>query len=278
MTKTTILSAFLSVSFLAACAVDDHGPKPETNPDSSLLDNGKSDQVTRNYVSFEGSIEANASVDSSIDFPDWLHGYTFQAEAGDNVSVYMNTDEFGYFFVYGPSHRTAPDGTPRFRRALHRAYTDAASDGYRAGFELAAEESGTYLVVYGPAYSWNANYHIEINCADCRLPGQCLADNECASGEYCGDNGVRCITHPCTANYDVCQPLEEDGAWCDRDEVCEGFCGWDDNNDRLCKPWAQEGESCGGFVLPAFRNSCEPGLTCECVEPTCDVPGICTAP
>ena len=78
MTKTTILSALLSVSFLAACAVDDHGPKPETNPDSSLLDNGKTDQVTRNYVSFQGSIQANASVDSSIDFPDWLQLWNMQ--------------------------------------------------------------------------------------------------------------------------------------------------------------------------------------------------------
>ncbi len=245
MTKTTILSALVSVSFLVsfsflpACAVDDYGSKPETDPDSSLLDTGKSDRVTRNYVAFQGAIEANSSVDASIDYPDWLHGYTFQAEAGDNISVYISTDEFGYFFVYGPSHRTAPDGTPRFRRALHRAYTDASSDGYRAGFDLAAEESGTYLVVYGPAYSWSADYHIEINCADCSLPEQCLDDNECGSGE---------------------------------------FCGWAANSDRVCKPWSQEGESCGGFVLPDFRKSCEPGLSCVCVEATCDLPGVCTAP
>lgn len=276
MTKPILFSALLTFSCLGACAVEDHGPKAQINPDFSLLDNGKADALTRNYVSFEGEIETNTSVDGSIHFPDWLHGYTFQAEAGDNISVYMNTDEFGYFAVYGPSHRTAADGTPRFRRSLHRAYTDVTADGFRAGYDLAATESGTYLVVYGPMYYWSADYHIEINCVDCRLPGQCLADSECASSEYCGDNGVRCITAPCLANYDVCQDVEATGSWCDRDQMCGGFCGWDDNNDRLCKPWAQEGESCGGFVLPSFYRFCEPGLSCDCTEATCGAPGICT--
>jgi hypothetical protein len=278
MTKTTIATAILSLVFLGACAADDHGPKPETNPDESVLDTGKADYLTRNLVSFQGSLELNGSVDSAIDYPDWLHGYTFRAEAGDQISVYMNTDEFGYFFVYGPSHRVASDGTPRFRESLHGAYTDEASNGYRAGYDLNADEAGTYLVVYGPAYAWSADYHIEINCADCSAPGECHADDECAAGEFCGDNGVRCIVAPCTANYDVCQPAGVDGDWCDRNEMCQGFCGWDASNERVCKPWAQEGDSCGGFVLPDFRNFCEPGLSCECSEATCDIPGTCVLP
>ncbi len=278
MTKTTVLALLLSLGFVGACAPEDHGPKPETNPDSSLLDNGKADYLTRNYVSFEGGIDVNGSIDSTIDYPDWLHGYTFEAAAGDNLSVYINTDEFGYFFVYGPSHRTGWDGTPRFRESLHGAYTDESSDGFRAGYDISAAEAGTYMVVYGPAYAWSADYHIEINCADCAAPGACLADDECAIGEFCGDNGVRCIVAPCLANFDVCQAPQAPGDWCDRDEMCDGFCGWDDANERVCKPWGQEGDSCGGFVLPASRNFCEPGLTCPCSEATCDLPGTCTAP
>lgn len=275
-TFISLLSLSLAAS-LAACAVEDHEPKTEIDPDTSVVD-GKADVLTRNYVEFKGDIAVNGAIDSKIDYPDWLHGYTFRLEAGDKADVYMNTDAFGYFFVYGPSHRTAPDGTPRFRRALHRAYTDASSDGYRATYTLEAEEAGTYLVVYGPAYVWSADYHIEVNCPDCRRPGECFGDNECASGQYCGDNGARCITYPCDVNFNICKPLENDGAWCDRDEMCTGFCGWDSSNERVCKAYSQAGERCGGFVLPEYRSVCAPGLDCVYPEPTHDVPGTCTAP
>lgn len=77
------------------------------------------------------------------------------------------------------------------------------------------------------------------------------------------------------------EPAAVGGDECEVTEDCDAgnWCGWgDDNVTRECKPFATEGDSCGGFVLPSFRAECEPGLECECVEPTCDVPGICTDP
>lgn len=70
-------------------------------------------------------------------------------------------------------------------------------------------------------------------------------------------------------------------ASCTNDDECDDgeWCGWgDDNVTRECKPFVGEGESCNGFVLPAFRERCEPDLECECIEATCDAPGICVVP
>ncbi|EDM76656.1 Kazal domain protein [Plesiocystis pacifica SIR-1] len=72
-----------------------------------------------------------------------------------------------------------------------------------------------------------------------------------------------------------CAPVDA----CESDKDCkEGFCGWNDDSSRVCKPWAQVGESCEGFVLPQFRAFCAPGLECEFPEPTNDVPGTCVDP
>lgn len=67
---------------------------------------------------------------------------------------------------------------------------------------------------------------------------------------------------------------------CTLDTDCgsDGFCGWaPDNTSRVCRDWADEGDSCGGFVLPSYRSICEPGLTClgNPSDPTGDIPGMC---
>ena len=104
----------------------------------------------------------------------------------------------------------------------------------------------------------------EVNQCDGKGNGLCWCDAKCL--EY-GD---------CCANaIDVC---ELDGASdCANDNDCaDGFCGFeDDNTTRVCKPWAQVGETCGGFVVPAHISKCDPGLKCELVETTGDVPGTC---
>ncbi|MCA9523508.1 MAG: hypothetical protein KC609_21180, partial [Myxococcales bacterium] len=73
----------------------------------------------------------------------------------------------------------------------------------------------------------------------------------------------------------ICKP--KDVVSCTTDADCnDSFCGWAENNvDRICKPWAQEGDHCEGFVLPSYRSRCAPGLTCKLSEPTGDAGGIC---
>ena len=65
---------------------------------------------------------------------------------------------------------------------------------------------------------------------------------------------------------------------CQADSDCnDGFCGWTASNARVCKPWGEAGDQCEGFVTPAYRNWCEPGLTCvrDPNDPTFDQPGTC---
>jgi hypothetical protein len=134
----------------------------------------------------------------------------------------------------------------------------------------------------------------------CKKDGQCFSDDECGQYQYCGDNGVRCVTAPCEANYDICLPkggvndfcqAGENMCWpglpcinnrctlfsqCKADTDCtDGYCGWLPDGWRGCRPYAQVGESCEGFTLPQYRNVCDPSLTCVFSEPTHDVPGVC---
>ncbi len=63
---------------------------------------------------------------------------------------------------------------------------------------------------------------------------------------------------------------------CSQDSDCaNGFCGWNASRQRVCKPSATQGQSCGGFVLPEGMMVCAPGLNCVYPEPTHDVPGTC---
>ncbi len=65
---------------------------------------------------------------------------------------------------------------------------------------------------------------------------------------------------------------------CANDADCDdSFCGWATDGARICKPWAQLGEHCEGFVLPVRRSFCAPDLTCVLSEPTGDAGGTCQA-
>lgn len=128
-----------------------------------------------------------------------------------------------------------------------------------------------------------------------------VADLPCTDGYSCkhvmtdyADPTGECHTddwcHPETAQAD-CQGLFHiavPGSWgcdafecvwltaCESDDDCtDGFCGWATDGERVCKPWAEEGETCEGFVLPAYREFCAPELTCVPSEETFDVPGTC---
>lgn len=112
-----------------------------------------------------------------------------------------------------------------------------------------------------------------------RAAGSCTPQ---ACGVYIPSNSCQC-DDACVFYGDCCddvdtvcgdEPVDE----CQSNDDCPEFCGWNADNVRVCKPWAQVGESCEGFVLPEFRAQCAPGLECEFSEPTFDVPGVCVDP
>jgi len=112
-----------------------------------------------------------------------------------------------------------------------------------------------------------------------RAAGSCSPE---ACGEYVPANSCQC-DDACVDYGDCCDDVEtvcgdEPGDACASNDDCPEFCGWNEDNLRVCKPWAQVGESCEGFVLPSFRASCAPGLECDFPEPTFDVPGTCVEP
>lgn len=112
-----------------------------------------------------------------------------------------------------------------------------------------------------------------------RAAGSCSPD---ACGEYIPANTCQC-DDACVYYGDCCDDVDavcndEPTDECESNEDCPEFCGWNEDNLRVCKPWAQVGESCEGFVLPHFRAQCAPGLECEFSEPTFDVPGTCVEP
>ena len=140
------------------------------------------------------------------------------------------------------------------------------------------------------------------------LGSTCESDADCGEG-FCGwaADGER-LCKPWAQAGDFCEGLvwPEDRQFCAPDLICEfaepthdvpgicveptddscasddecedGFCGWDVGGDRVCKPWAQEGQWCEGHVFPQDRQFCAPGLICEFAEPTHDVPGMCVDP
>jgi hypothetical protein len=103
-------------------------------------------------------------------------------------------------------------------------------------------------------------------CGEYIPANTCQCDDACVFyGDCCDDVDAVCNAQP---------PVDA----CEDNDDCPEFCGWNADGLRECKPWAQAGESCEGFVLPEFRAQCAPGLECEFSEPTFDVPGTCVAP
>ncbi len=145
------------------------------------------------------------------------------------------------------------------------------------------------------------------------LPGTCVetcaSDSDCNDG-FCGyadnsSNPAR-ICKPFQAEWDYCggfvqpadvtqcapdflcyndQPNIPDAPGvcskeCSLDSDCtDSFCGYADNNGtQICKPFQQEGDTCGGFVQPIDVTRCDAGLYCYNDQPNIpDLPGVCTA-
>ena len=278
---------------LFACGGDQPTPapddtKPAADPDQTL--SGRADGLSNYWTDIVGSIEDNGvQYEGSIDYPSYFHGLTIELEAGDEITVDVTATAEGFVRLYGPGYGSRP----YFGAAKVRDYTFAETT-----FTYDAPSDGTYMIVYGPRYEWAADYTVTVHGA--LHNGQCFADDECGADEYCGDNGVRCITAPCDANFDICKPKEAEGSWCDRDSVCSAgavcmnnactvptdecqtsadcndeFCGYNEDSSRVCKPYAPEGERCGGFVRPQDYEACSPEFGCLAPTFIADIPGYC---
>ncbi len=283
------------VALLASCGTETADPapsKPAADPDTTVGD--KADALSNRWTDIVGALTPDGGgVEGEIDYPSWFHGYTMELTEGQELNFQIRASESGPVRLYGPSLGTY-QGRPFFTRALVR---EEARPGAVTDFVYEVTRTGTYMVVYGPDYVWNATYSIEVQSVG--VPS-CAGDDECAADEYCGDNGVRCIMAPCTANFDVCQPREAEGAYCANDRGCvdglsckanicaattascttsddctDEFCGYLADASRVCKPYAAEGERCGGFVRPENYEACAPSQLCLAPDFIADIPGYC---
>ncbi len=65
---------------------------------------------------------------------------------------------------------------------------------------------------------------------------------------------------------------------CHDDGACgpHALCAYPDaSSTRVCRPYAFEGEYCGGFTTPERSTECAENLQCVYGDPTGDVPGLC---
>ncbi len=292
-------ASFAFAGILAACgaepSTDSVEPKPSANPDATLSGE-RADALSDRWTTRMGELAIDGKVEATIGYPDWFHGYTLDLQEGQEITVSIAASELGYVRFYGPSHRTNASGEPQFRNTMGGADTT-----FGGNFGFTVPQTGTYLVLYGPEFVWTADYSIEVACENCG-PVRCDDSADCGAGEFCGDNGVRCITAPCDVNFDVCQPLRGDGESCNLDEMCadglacvdgkcgavaadecqtaddcgaDEFCGYATDRTRVCKPHAAEGEYCGGFVRPEDYVTCPEDLACVAPDFIADIRGNC---
>lgn len=228
--------------FVAACGADGDvdtpvGDKPSANPDAELT--GKADRLSNWYTEIRGELTAGEVVEGEIGYPDWFHGYTVELEAGTTQRIKVQASAEGLVRLYGPSYASYSNGRPYFTRAAVRTVTEEELRGYHvAEFDFEVERSGTYLVVYGPRYVWNATYDVLAECA-----AGCEASTDCASHDECTDG------------------------WCRATDAS--------STSRECVPYVGEGQGCGGFTLPHMQESCSPELTCVFRPFIADAPGTC---
>lgn len=288
----TALACLMLVACSNGTELDSNGVKPQRDPDQGLVDNGKTDGLSNVYTEIVGTIDVPGKFAGSIGYPDWFHGVTVELKADSEVTISASTSAEGIFRVYGPSHRTV-FGRPLFRKPVFKTVTkDAGNGDFTATTKLTVKEGGLYMLVYGPSYVWSAKYAFKVE----PVALGCGSDADCKDGEFC--NQVQCFAAPCPA---ICQPKGGVNAFCTAARMCQtglacinnhctqlpfggcesdadcvdGFCGYLEDGGRTCKPYQQEGQTCGGFVPAHLFKQCSPELTCATRPFIADAPGTC---
>lgn len=306
----TLASFTLIALAVPACA--DNGAeqdKPVVDPDTIVV-SAKADAASNWWTTIVGTLSLGETIKDQIDWPDYYLGRTVELRAGQELELKVSSNRKSVVALYGPA-TSFVDGQPLFGRAIVKTETKRRDGQQVVTFTAEAPADGTYMLLYGPSNVWSATYSITTTCVSGCLPADaCLSDDACAGDEFCGWNGVACIRAPCDAAYDVCQARHDVGGSCARDRECadgltcseagrcvggttpiggacelngdcaDGFCGCagDRCESSVCKPFAGEGESCGGFRPAHLVQMCSP--THACVAPydiIADIPGRCGA-
>jgi len=302
-----MLSLLLAATVAAGCAEDANSDKPAVDPDE-LVTAAKADATSNYWTKFKGSLTIGETLSESIDWPDYYLGRTIELRAGQTLEIKVTSNRKSAVRFYGPATGFV-DGQPTFGKALVRTETKKAGGKQVVTLTAQAPTDGTYMLLYGPTNVWYATYEITTSCVSGCLPADaCLADSACPGDEFCGWNGVACIRAPCDAAYDVCQARREAGGACARDRECaegltcgeagqcvggtvelggacqltsdcqDGFCGCVDGgcSGMICKAFAAEGESCGGFRQAHLVSMCSAAFACVApYQIIADIPGRC---
>jgi len=243
MKSTPTLLLLIAASFMA-CVDEPCAEKPFVDPDETL-ETGKADRISNFSTTHRGPLTLGVMLEDSIDFPDLYLGRTTTLRAGQRIQVDLLSDRRSLVRVYGPAHGEV-DGRPTFGPALVKADTRRDGSSHFSSFDFDAPADGIYMLVYGPKTVWAADYLIEATCT----------------------------AGPCKGGL----PL---GEACELDEECDnGFCGCAAQacDVRVCKAFAAEGETCGGFRMAHLTTRCSPDF--DCVAPydiIADIPGHCGA-
>jgi len=293
------LVLFFASLTAVGCADAASADKPASDPVAVV--SAKADRVSNYWTDIRGELAIGTRIVESIDFPSYYFGRTTELRAGQRFQVDLVTNRASLVRVYGAATGTV-DGLPVFGGSLVKADTRKVSGKHTSSFAFDVPADGVYMLVYGPKNVWAADYQIDVTCVGgCQQADACENDYECQAGQFCGDNGVRCVRAPCDANYNVCQAQHVGGGSCSRDaecgagfacrdnvcsaQLCEteddcnnGFCGCSDTRctTRICKNYAAEGESCGGFRMADRVRYCSSEF--DCVAPydiIADIPGHC---
>jgi len=122
-----------------------------------------------------------------------------------------------------------------------------------------------------------------------------LDDGNSCTTDFCDASGVQHVALEDDTLCDSTDPAACDGQGacfegicvvtqtcsCTQDEDCDptSWCRATEAGGTSCTPYQEEGEPCGGFVLPWMLEKCLPTLTCLDVDPMiADEPGICGTP
>ncbi len=257
----------VTLVFSAACAEPASTPeiKSAADPDAEFVGD-KADNLSNRWTTVVGELTPNEMLSGEIDYPEWFHGYTLELAANTTVDLEILTTADSLLRVYGPSYRTARDGRPLFRSSILKG--DLAGDEIENS-TFTSDEAGTYMVVLGPKFVWNAEYLITASTEQ-----RCDTSADCAAGQSCEHNGVYCITAPCDVSYNVCKPSTA----CTSDSDCvDGWCAPTETGSTACKAYVAEGEGCGGFRPAHLNQACTPDM--ECIAPydiIADIPGSCS--
>src|SRR5690606_17780540 len=106
-------------------------------------------------------------------------------------------------------------------------------------------------------------------------------DGDCVAN-YCGGCNAEFYDE---SGYAVCESSSTSECASDADCPSDEWCRQADPGAAEppvevyeCVPFVGAGDSCNGFTLPWIFERCAEGLVCDPVEPTGDLPGVCSVP